>query len=290
MRYIWDRFDDYFGAETTGWLKRRLALAVSPRLRRWDVRSSDRVDVFVCNSEFVRGRVKNYYSRPAAVVHPFADTDFYTPGPAASGRGDYFLAVSAMVPYKRIGDIVEAFRGLPERVVIVGDGPEKKKLIAAAPPNVEFPGWVSGDRLREYYRNCKALIFPGVEDFGIVPVEAQACGRPVIALAEGGALETVDGPILGVDPLNRVDATGLFYPKPGSQQIAEAVAGFGKMKFDSDIIRAHAVRFSRDAFVNSMRNLIEESYEYFRAHGWAGLEERSIAQKNVARSGVARKA
>lgn len=276
MRYVWDRFDDYFKIEETGQLKRHLARVASINLRRWDVQSSSRVDIFIANSEFVKRRIGKFYGRPSRVIYPFADLDLYRPSPNGepSLKSGYFLTVSALVPYKRIIDIVEAFRVLDERVIIVGDGPEKRRLVAAAPPNVEFTGWISDDYLRNLFRDCKAFLFPGVEDFGIVPIEAQACGRPVIALAEGGALETVDGPILGIDDLSRTDATGLLYRKPGPTHLAEAVRHFGQMRFDSSIIRANAMRFSRQAFMKSMKDFIDECYSRFRAAGKDGLEER----------------
>jgi glycosyltransferase involved in cell wall biosynthesis len=287
MRYVWDRFDDYFNDAETGQLKRHLARAVCVNLRRWDVWSSSRVDIFVSNSEFVRRRVKKFYGRPSAVIYPFADTDFYKPALASDitprmesySGGDYFLAVSALVPYKRIQDIVEAFRDLKERVVIVGDGPEKKKLVEMAPPNVEFTGWVSDDSLRGLYRNCRAIIFPGVEDFGIVPVEAQACGRPVIALAEGGALETVIGPILGIDSLDDDSATGLLYRKPGPKHLAEAVARFSRMSFETDSIRGNALNFSRPVFLKNMLDFVSESYSRFKASGKMGLEAQMTSQR-----------
>ncbi len=157
-------------------------------------------------SEFVRWRVEKFYGRQSKVIYPFADTDYYRPEIGAEAMtkfgesgGDYYLIVSALVPYKRVGDVVSAFDGFGRRLVVAGDGPEKEKLVEGAPPNVEFTGWISDENLLSLYRSCRALIFPGVEDFGIVPVEVQACGRPVLALAEGGALETVVGPIVGAD-------------------------------------------------------------------------------------------
>jgi glycosyltransferase involved in cell wall biosynthesis len=289
MRYIWDRFDDYFNEGESSQIKRYLARLLCMNLRRWDVQSSAQVDLFVSISEFVRRRINKYYNRPSTVIYPFADTDFYTPA-ALTGKelnvSDYFLAVSALVPYKRIQDISEAFRGRDEKVIIVGDGPEKRKLLKTAPPNVEFVGWTSNDRLRELYRNCRALIFPGVEDFGIVPVEAQACGKPVIALAEGGVLETVVGSIIGIDRPAPNDPTGLFFKKPGPQNIAGAIERFKTMKFDSVAIRANALRFSREAFIKSMSEYITESYERFRSSGRKGLEEQMTSQRELARQNL----
>jgi glycosyltransferase involved in cell wall biosynthesis len=282
MRYIWDRFDDYFGKEDSGQIKRHVARMLCMNLRRWDAQASSRVDLFVAISEFVKRRIWKFYHRPSTVIYPFADTDFFT---LDKGKGNqlnvfspcesgYFLAVSALVPYKRIQDIVEAFKNRNERVVIVGDGPEKKRLMAMATPNIEFAGWVSDQQLLGLYRNSKALIFPGVEDFGIVPVEAQACGIPVIALAEGGALETVTGPILGLDPIEGKEATGLFFRKQGPEHIIEAIGAFDRMHFEGSIIRKNALRFARPVFQENMLELVNETYLQFKKGGKQELEQR----------------
>ncbi len=274
MRYIWDRFDDYFREAESGQIKRYLARMLCMSMRRWDVKSSSTVDLFVSISEFVKRRISKFYGRPSTLIYPFGDTDFFTPGDSAkpAKSAEYFLAVSALVPYKRIQDVVEAFRGLEDRVIIVGDGPEKRKLVNMAPPNVEFAGWVSNQKLLELYRGTRALVFPGVEDFGIVPVEAQACGVPVIALAEGGSLETVKGPIIGVNNAVPCDATGLFFKKPGAEYIIDAIRRFKTMDFDRRIIRENALRFSRDNFVNNINEFVNECYSRYKSSGRKGLE------------------
>lgn len=281
MRYIWDRFDDYFSEKRDGQLKRHIARSLCMSLRRWDVQSSDRVDLFIAISEFVKRRIKKFYNRSSTVIYPFADTDFY--GPDGNFRDDkklneYYLAVSALVPYKRIRDIVEAFCKLDDRVIIVGDGPEKSGLMEIAPPNVEFTGWISDRRLLELYRGCKALLFPGVEDFGIVPVEAQACGKPVIALAEGGSLETIAGPIVGVSRTVDRTPTGLFFRKPGAEQIVNAIRQFESMSFDPSVVRNSAVRFSRARFLEAMSQFVMKSYTRFREHGKDGLEKEMTSE------------
>jgi glycosyltransferase involved in cell wall biosynthesis len=280
MRYIWDRFDDYF--TETGGLKRYVAQKLFPGLRRWDTESSSRVDLFVSISEFVRWRVQKFYNRPSKVIYPFADTDYYKPEIGAENiarfgesGGDYYLVVSALVPYKRVGDVVTAFDGFGRRLVIAGDGPEKEKLVKTAPPNVEFTGWISDQNLLSLYRNCRALIFPGVEDFGIVPVEVQACGRPVLALAEGGALETVVGPIIG-ESVDTPDATGLFFRSVGPDQIRAAIKKFETMAFDPETVRQNALRFAKPVFMKAMLDFVTESYSRFKAGGKAGLETRMM--------------
>jgi glycosyltransferase involved in cell wall biosynthesis len=277
MRYVWDRFDDYFSDVESRQIKRYMARAICMNLRRWDVQSSSRVDLFISNSEFVQRRIKKFYNRPSTVIYPFADVDFYTPDNAAKkNAGNYFLAVSALVPYKRIQDIVEAFGGLDERLIVVGDGPEKHKLMKMASSNVEFTGWLSSQKILGLYRDCRALIFPGVEDFGIVPIEAQACGRPVIALAEGGALETVKGPIIGIDRGLSPNTTGLFFKKPGAMNIVEAIKRFKTIQFDGHAIRNNALKFSRESFIGEIREFVNESYSLFRSYGRKGLEEKMM--------------
>ena len=283
MRYIWDRFDDYFSKEESGQIKRHLARMICMNLRRWDIQTSSRVDLFVAISEFVKRRIWKFYERPSVVIYPFADTDFFTPGNGKHNENQlnvlsqrnpgYFLAVSALVPYKRIQDIVEAFKNRQEHVVIVGDGPEKKRLMGMASQNIEFKGWVSDEQLLGLYRDSKALIFPGVEDFGIVPVEAQACGIPVIALAEGGALETISGPILGIDAVENVDATGLLFKKQGPEHIVEAIEAFDRMRFDSSLIRKNALRFARPVFQNNMLDLVKDAYSQFKNGGKQEVEK-----------------
>jgi glycosyltransferase involved in cell wall biosynthesis len=284
MRYIWDRFDDYFGGQNAGPVKRYIAKILCGRLRKWDVASSARVDLFIAISKFVQHRISKFYGRQSQVIYPFADTDFFTPSKKMSATGtagscgNYFLVVSALVPYKRIRDIVGAFSLLPEKVIIVGDGPDKQKLMHGAPSNVEFTGWVSDDRLLELYRDSKALLFPGVEDFGIVPVEAQACGKPVIALAEGGVLETVVGPVIGVDELDASNATGIFFRKSTPEDIADAVRKFNSLKFNPEIIRANALKFTRANFINAISAFINVSYSKFEKSGHDGIDSE-LARK-----------
>ena len=291
MRYIWDRFDDYFGPNKSGWIKRFLAKRTLASLRRWDVESSNGVDLFIAISEFVKNRIQKFYGRNSTVIYPFADTDFYKPlenSPKALLKKEesYFLAVSALVPYKRIHEIVKAFEMLDERLIIVGDGPEKKKLMAQAKSNIQFTGWLSNDKLLHLYQNCEALIFPGVEDFGIVPVEAQACGKPVIALAEGGALETIAGFSSDIGKNPNSSPSGLFFKNSGAENIAEAVRQFRQMKFDSDAIRKNSLRFSRAIFDKKIKDFIDESCSVFSARGRRNLERdmlRGVSSMDMAR-------
>ncbi|MFY9314751.1 MAG: glycosyltransferase, partial [Burkholderiales bacterium] len=192
MRYAWDRQSDYLRAEgAERGLKSALMRYLLHRLRIWDHRSAAGVDQFAANSAFVARRIAKCYRREAEVIAPPVDTEYFTPGGA---RSDNYLAVSRLVGYKRVDLLVEAFRDLPDRrLVIVGDGPELRRLRASAGPNVEFAGRLERAALRERLRRARAFLFAAVEDFGIAPVEAMACGTPVIAFGRGGAAETVAG-------------------------------------------------------------------------------------------------
>ncbi len=274
MRYVWDRFDDYFRKDRINPIKYRFISYMAKRLRTWDRNSSHRVDLFIADSNFVRKRIKEYYQRPSKVIFPPVDTDFYTPGP--SGRRGYFLLAGAMVPYKKGDIVIEAFKGLEEKLIVTGDGPELIRLANMASKNVEFTGWIDRETLRDYYRGCRALIFPGVEDFGIIPVEAQSCGKPVIAYAEGGIKDTVIGPF--VDEIDRFDGfkSGLFFRNQSAEDVTKALRVFSNLSFDSEEIRKHATRFSKENFFCQMNELLNEAVSLFRKQGKVKLEERLV--------------
>lgn len=241
MRYVWDRFEDYFGRG----LKAKLVYGPFARsLRRWDRESSKRVDHFIANSTYVAERIRSYYGREAdEVIAPPVDTDFYTPGD--DSPGSYFLIVSALVPYKRIDLAIDAFRRRPEELLVVGSGPSERKLKATAPANVRFLGWLPDEELRRLYRGCRASILPGVEDFGIVPVETLACGRPVVALGRGGALDTVkDG------------ETGALFEEPTPESLSRAVDRVSSLRFNKDRLRSWALRFSHEEFRSRIRDFV----------------------------------
>jgi len=244
MRYAWDLFHYYFGKGRVSFLKRVIISPTISYLRVWDVTSSSRVQSFAANSNYVAQRIKKYYGRESQVIHPPVDTDYFFPG---EGKEDYFLIVSALVPYKKIDLAIEVFKRRKERLLIVGDGPELKRLKKIAPQNVSFLGSISDDTLLKLYQNARAFILPGIEDFGIAPLEAQACGVPVIAFGRGGVLESV-----------RDEETGIFFYEQSVDSLNDAIDRFQNMKFNKSEIRKWAEKFSCQNFRKKIKDWIEK--------------------------------
>jgi glycosyltransferase involved in cell wall biosynthesis len=243
-RYAWDL--RFLYAQDLNPLLRAYNALVMHRLRIWDVSTCSRVDHFIANSHFVAQRIRRYYRRSATVIYPPVDTSFFTPG---GNDEDYFLIVSRLTAYKRIAMAVEAFNRLGHQLLIIGDGPERRELQALAGPNVRLLGALSREEVRDHMRNCKGLIFPGKEDFGITPVEAQATGRPVVAYGGGGALDTVvDG------------TTGVFFYAQTPESLCEAVLRSCTLPYDRDVIRQHALQFDREVFGKRLTDFIEEKW------------------------------
>ena len=252
MRYAWEMYYTYFSKNSLNPLVRWTVPFFMNYLRTWDERSSDRVDHFVANSQNVRRRIQKHYRRDAEVIYPPADTGYFELG---KDQDDYFLVVSALVPYKRIDLAVTAFSELGSPLIIVGEGAERKKLMKMARANIKFIDWQSGSELIGYYQRCRALIFPGEEDFGIVPVEAQACGKPVIAFGKGGAIESVKGAFPDQDISS--SHTGVFFHPQTSEALIQAVRRFESGRFDPERIREHALRFDKGVFRERIREFIE---------------------------------
>jgi glycosyltransferase involved in cell wall biosynthesis len=264
MRYVWNHYYTYFGNKK-GLIAKFLMPAVANYLRMWDIASNNRVDNFVANSYNVASRIEKYYKRSADVIHPPVDCSLYTPSERFK-EGDYYLIVSAFAPYKRIDIAVEAFEKLGAPLIIIGGGQEEGRIKSLSRKYAQCVGWKPGESLREYYRNCKALIFPGEEDFGIVPLEAQACGKPVIAFAKGGVLETVRGIYSPYDTTEGNFAqrpespTGVFFARQTIESLTEAVKYFEQNKnlFDPTLIRKHAESFDRPIFKEKFKQYIEK--------------------------------
>jgi glycosyltransferase involved in cell wall biosynthesis len=247
MRYAWDQFDAYFGEGRVGPWQRRALKPMLSALARWDAATAGRVDRYVAISQHVATRIRRYYNRDATVIYPPVDTDYFCP----DGREpeDFLLIVSALVPYKRIELAIDACRASGSLLRIIGQGPERDRLerhALASGAHVEFLGSVSDADMRDWYRRAFAVMLPGEEDFGIAPVEAQACGRPVIALGRGGALETV---IDGV--------TGVLVSDATPEAFAAGIASARQRSFDPDAIRRHALRFDRQVFARAIHGTIE---------------------------------
>jgi glycosyltransferase involved in cell wall biosynthesis len=253
MRYAWHQRQAYFGAGRLGRLKSRMADTILARLRSWDRHTAGRVTHFIAISQTVRDRIQDCYGRDSTVIYPPVDTDFYRPAPVP--REGFYLIVSALAPYKRLDLAVEACTRLRRRLVVIGAGQVQNRLRALKGPTVRFLGWQSDDVIRDHLRRCRALLFPGVEAFGIGPVEAMACGAPVVAFAQGGATETV----VPVQKAYRKrfpgqEPTGWWFEEQSVDCLAEAILEFEKSEpaFSVSASRRQAERFSRERFAEEI--------------------------------------
>ncbi|MFW6015705.1 MAG: glycosyltransferase [bacterium] len=248
MRYAWDLYHDYYN--NSGLMTKLFMGITMPKIRQWDVLNTFRIDHLIANSNYVKRRIKKYYRREATVIYPPVGTNVFVPGDRKIE--DYYLIVSRFVPYKRIDLAIKAFNELGKRLVVVGSGSEENYLKKIAKSNIEFIGRISDQKLKEYFQRCKALIFAAKEDFGIIPLEAQACGRPVIAFGEGGALETV-----------KHLETGVHFKEQTVDSLIDAVNAFEKNHFDNSLIRNHAEEFSKKVFISELKQYIFSKYNDF---------------------------
>jgi glycosyltransferase involved in cell wall biosynthesis len=248
MRYAWDLTYRYL--DTVGGIQRALARMALHYLRNWDIATLGRVDHFAAISHYIARRIKKVYGRDSTVIYPPVETEKI---PFCPTKESFYLAVSRMVPYKRIDLIVEAFSHLPDqKLVVVGDGPEMKKIKSLAGKNVEILGWQSDHQIRELMGKAKGFLFAAEEDFGIVVVEAQAAGTPVIAFGRGAVLETV---VSG--------RTGLFYQEQTVNSLITTLQEFEQRQFDPVLIREHAQQFNRSRFVREFRQFVDTKIEEF---------------------------
>lgn len=252
MRYAWDLEDQYLkDSGLDKGLKGFYAKYVLNKIREWDVTNSENVDYFIANSNHIAQRIKKIYNRESTVIYPPVDIDFFT---LEEQKKDYYFTASRLVSYKKTQLIVEAFNELPHlKLIVAGNGPEFEKLQKIAKSNIEFVGFVDISILKDYMQKAKAFVFAAEEDFGIIPVEAQACGTPVIAFGKGGTLETV------VE-----NKTGIFFQEQSAKSIKEAIILFEKIKFDPKIIREQALKFSKQRFEDEIKDFVEEKFKVFR--------------------------
>lgn len=250
MRYLWDLNPLY--RQNMSKPARWLFAPMAHYLRMTDVLGATRVDHFVANSTFVQKRIKKFYRRESQIIHPPVNTDFFSALPVE--QGDFYLVAGQLVAYKNVGLAIAACSQLGLPLVVVGQGPEQSKLAAMAGNSVRFTGRVDDEQLRHLMSTCKALIFPGVEDFGLVPVEAMACGKPVLAFQGGGVLDTI---IPG--------QTGIFFKEQNVAALQEVLQQFEAQawQFDSQVIQEHAAQFGTDVFMYKMQN-------YLHTLGWPG--------------------
>lgn len=246
MRYAWDLEEQYL--ESAGAVKAAVARQILKFVRKWDLNATSRVDAFIANSHFVAERIQRVYGRESTVIYPPVATGHFA---VSSDRGDYYLTVSRMVPYKRVDLIVEAFNKMPEKKIkIVGEGPDFEKLKARAKGNIEFLGFQSD--LKELLRRAKGFVFAAEDDFGIAPVEAQASGTPVIAYGKGGALETV---IAG--------ETGVFFSEQTADSLIPAIEECEKIQWNGNLIRANSERFGAERFKREFKQFVDQQWEQF---------------------------
>lgn len=250
MRYIWDMFDEYFGPGKSNFLTTKAATALRPYLQKWDVETTKGVDYLIANSRFVQERIQKFWGRESTVIHPFLDTEKFED--RFEAPKDYYLIVSAFAPYKRIDLAVEAFQKMGRSLVVIGKGQDQEKLkkMAKGNPNIRFIGGLSNESLGEFYRKAQAFLFPGLEDFGITPLEAMYNGRPVIAYGRGGLLDTV------------TDQTGVFFSEQTVESLIEAVQRFeqNKAKFTSENCRARSLEFTRESFRKQYMGFLEQCF------------------------------
>lgn len=256
-RYLWDMQQEYL--DSMSGFPGQLFKMMTPALRRFDLDAAKQVDHFIANSRFVRDRIHRIYGRDADIIYPPVDLSAFEP----SGKPeDFYLVVAALVPYKRVDLAVEAFNRLGKKLVVIGKGPETERLMKMAGENVTFLGSQPDDVLKEHYSRCRAFIFPGVEDFGITPLEAQASGRPVIAFRKGGALETVNEGV-----------SGLFFDEQNAGSLAAAVEKFeeNEGQYTAGACRRNAERFGEQRFRDEIKSFLISRYpSYFSEYEWGG--------------------
>lgn len=242
MRWVW-RYDDYAAREQFNGLKRFVLPPILSGLRRWDLRAAEQPDFYIANSENVARRIKEIYGRESIVIPPPIEVERFLPN---EPDDDFYLVLSRLVGYKKIDLAIEACKKLNRRLVVIGDGSDRKRLEKLAGKNTEFLGRQPDEVVAKYASRCRALIFPGEEDFGMVPLEINASGRPVIALRAGGALETVIE-----------NKTGMFFDEQTADSLAAAIEEFESLSWNRQIMRQHAEKFDNQVFIERINNFLQ---------------------------------
>jgi glycosyltransferase involved in cell wall biosynthesis len=244
MRYAWHMQEAYLGGRRFGRFTRAAIRLLLGRLREWDRATADRVSQFVAISRCVQQRIADCYGRQSTVIYPPVDTDFYTP--SGDPREDFYLCVGALAPYKRTDLAIQACNRLRRRLIVIGAGQDERRLRDLAGPTVELLGWQNDEAIRDHFRRCRALLFPGEEDFGIVPVEALACGTPVLAYGRGGAVESLAN-------------LGDFFNEQNVECLIEAILRHESgTTFDPDAARERALQFGADRYLQHMLAFLRE--------------------------------
>jgi len=252
MRYVWSGYETY--RRNTGALGRVFLPAFAERLRRWDFDAAQRVTHFVANSQTVAERIRRYYCRESSVIYPPVDTDFFVPPPAGESPAEFFLAVSQLVPYKRMDLVVEAFNRCGWPLIVIGEGPERRRLEPSAKPNIRFLGSQPAEVLLRHMQSARAFIFAGEEDFGIVMAEALACGTPVVAYGRGGATEIVED-----------HHTGVLFKSQNAESIFQALEDIQSMQFSRANLRTSVTRFARRRFLQDFSEVTDRALERMTA-------------------------
>lgn len=243
MRYAWDLYHDY--KKRSGKITRFFMSIFMKSMREWDYTSSQRIDKIIANSNYVAKRIEKFWGLKSQVIYPPVEIERLEPN--GKNSEDFYVVFSRFVPYKRIDLAIEACKKLNKKLVVIGDGEQREYLKSISGDQTIFTGRISDEEVKDYLQRCKAMIFSAEEDFGIVPLEAQACGRPVIAYRKGGALETVvDG------------ETGIFFRNQTVEDVVEAIENFEKMEFNTDIIYNHAMKFSKGRFKKEIIEVINK--------------------------------
>ena len=252
MRYAWDFYHDYLNnMNLTRGLKGFYAQYVLKKIRVWDIISSGRVDHFIANSHYIKQRIKKIYNRDSVVIYPPVNVNRFD---YQSNKDEYYFTSSRLVPYKQVKLIAQAFNQMPDKkLLIAGEGPDYNNIKSIAKKNIEFLGFLKQEELNKYMGSARAFVFASEEDFGINPVEAQACGTPIIGLGKGGLLETVEN-----------KKTGLFFYEQKQESIIRAVKEFESMDFDYEVIRDFSLKFSKERFEEEFKQYVINQYDLFK--------------------------